>query len=483
MAAPAPRISERNLGAVPETTASTYGSAIRPFLQFCAEQGVPPLGGTAATVASYIAWQGLRGAVKAASLQPNLSAINGFYRDHGAEPVAQGDFINKVRKGLAASQTEPDPPGVRTDVPARLITRALRLAETLLYYGQRGLPAVRWAVTHDEPAASWTSATVIDSLQLVAHMLEEHPPPGFVWTSHSLRKGAATAAYAIGVVLQKIKHSGGWAQLSSVVLDYINPTALPCAASWQLFGWLTPLDPSRPPTLPSTPCLVHAASAKQLPTDAALPAGLPSTPCLLPLPVEQREGVPHHLIDILPPDAEFSAGDFYDRGKQAVEDILKAWRTLLAGRSPLVVGGTSFYLQWFMYGKADTPKSTPQGEPAARAWLDTHVAPSKPTRRWGPRGNGHARSNAAQLMRFVAMAGVRGAGGRAGRECMRDEVFDCGVAMVRGAGDEASAQRLQESRNSFYRLMRVLEGCRMLSLAPLDIGKSKRYAYCEYRYW
>eukprot|EP00873_Tetraselmis_striata_P014154 jgi/Tetstr1/434418/TSEL_023518.t1 len=114
-----------------------------------------------------------------ANLHPYLSAINGFYRDHGAEPVAQGDLISKVRKGLAASQVELDPPRVRTDVPARLITRTLRLAETLR---------------------------------------------------------AATAAYAIGVVLQKIKHFGGWAQLSSVLLDYINPTALPCAASWQLFG-------------------------------------------------------------------------------------------------------------------------------------------------------------------------------------------------------------------------------------------------------
>eukprot|EP00873_Tetraselmis_striata_P029593 jgi/Tetstr1/449857/TSEL_036919.t1 len=51
--------------------------------------------------------------------------------------------------------------------------------------------------------------------------------------------GAATAAYAIGVVLQKIKHFGGWAEFSSVLLDYINPTALPCEASWRLFGWLT----------------------------------------------------------------------------------------------------------------------------------------------------------------------------------------------------------------------------------------------------
>eukprot|EP00873_Tetraselmis_striata_P036461 jgi/Tetstr1/456725/TSEL_043422.t1 len=157
------------------------------------------------------------------------------------------NLISKVRKGLAASQVEPDPHGVRTDVPARLITRTLRLAETLreelgptwtrdqlprillfrdvmavvamhMFYarGKAGVACqtgyltvtadARWAVTHDEPAASWTSATVTNWLQLVAHMLEEHPPPGFVWTSHSLRKGAATAAYAIGVVLQKIKH-------------------------------------------------------------------------------------------------------------------------------------------------------------------------------------------------------------------------------------------------------------------------------------
>eukprot|EP00873_Tetraselmis_striata_P012638 jgi/Tetstr1/432902/TSEL_002344.t1 len=231
--------------------------------------GVPPLGGTAATVARYIAWQGLRGTVKAASLQPYLSAINGFYRDHGAEPVAQGDLISKVRKGLAASQVEPDPPGVRTDVPARLITRRTDMAAG----GDPGLlrsartASSRWAVTHDEPAASWTSATVTDWLQLVAHMSEEHPPPGFVWTSHSLRKGAATAAYAIGVVLQKNKHFGGWAQSSSVVLDNINPTALPCAASWQLFGWLTPWG--GPPATGCPPMGGMMANAALLATNAS----------------------------------------------------------------------------------------------------------------------------------------------------------------------------------------------------------------------
>jgi hypothetical protein len=41
------------------------------------------------------------------------------------------------------------------------------------------------------------------------------------------------------------------------------------------------------------------------------------------LPVEQRDGIPHHLIDILPPDAEFSAGDFHHLGRRAAEDIIQ----------------------------------------------------------------------------------------------------------------------------------------------------------------
>jgi hypothetical protein len=56
--------------------------------------------------------------------------------------------------------------------------------------------------------------------------MQERPPYGFSLTSNSLRKGAATAAYSVDVTLQKIKHFGGWSTESSVVLDYIDPTAL-----------------------------------------------------------------------------------------------------------------------------------------------------------------------------------------------------------------------------------------------------------------
>ena len=40
------------------------------------------------------------------------------------------------------------------------------------------------------------------------------------------------------------------------------------------------------------------------------------------------------------------------------------------GKTPLVVGGTGFYLKWFLNGKADTPRSTPEGEAAANNLLE-----------------------------------------------------------------------------------------------------------------
>jgi tRNA dimethylallyltransferase len=70
--------------------------------------------------------------------------------------------------------------------------------------------------------------------------------------------------------------------------------------------------------------------------------------------VEDRQGVPHHLIDILEPTAEFSAGDFYHAARAAASDALSR------GKLPILVGGTGFYLRWFIFGKASTPASNPE---------------------------------------------------------------------------------------------------------------------------
>jgi hypothetical protein len=39
--------------------------------------------------------------------------------------------------------------------------------------------------------------------------------------------------------MQEMEVFGGWARVSDVVLEYIDPTILPSAGAWQLFGWMT----------------------------------------------------------------------------------------------------------------------------------------------------------------------------------------------------------------------------------------------------
>ena len=68
------------------------------------------------------------------------------------------------------------------------------------------------------------------------------------------------------------------------------------------------------------------------------------------LPPEERQGVPHHLIDFLPPDAVFTAGDFARQARAAARDIAAR------GRLPVVAGGTGFYLRAMLDGLSPGPE-------------------------------------------------------------------------------------------------------------------------------
>eukprot|EP00873_Tetraselmis_striata_P025904 jgi/Tetstr1/446168/TSEL_003569.t1 len=98
-----------------------------------------------------------------------------------------------------------------------------------------------WAVTAAEQSKPWTAATMSDWLSAAISLVNAAPPAGTSWTSHSLRKGAACAANAIGVPLSHIRYQGGWATNSDVVLDYIDPNVLPSPGAWFFFGHIAPL--------------------------------------------------------------------------------------------------------------------------------------------------------------------------------------------------------------------------------------------------
>lgn len=61
---------------------------------------------------------------------------------------------------------------------------------------------------------------------------------------------------------------------------------------------------------------------------------------------EEQEGIKHHLIDIIEPEEEFSAGDFVKHSIKVIEDIL------LRNKNIIICGGTWFYIKSLLDKKA-----------------------------------------------------------------------------------------------------------------------------------
>jgi tRNA dimethylallyltransferase len=57
------------------------------------------------------------------------------------------------------------------------------------------------------------------------------------------------------------------------------------------------------------------------------------------VPLDERKGVPHHLIDFVSPDINYTAGEWAREAAKKIEEIEGR------GRVPLLVGGTGFYLR------------------------------------------------------------------------------------------------------------------------------------------
>lgn len=55
--------------------------------------------------------------------------------------------------------------------------------------------------------------------------------------------------------------------------------------------------------------------------------------------IEERQGIPHYLIDVVEPEFDYSAGNYYDDAKQTIYEILAK------GKTPIVVGGTGLYFK------------------------------------------------------------------------------------------------------------------------------------------
>lgn len=69
---------------------------------------------------------------------------------------------------------------------------------------------------------------------------------------------------------------------------------------------------------------------------------------------EERGSVPHHLLDVVDPDEEFSAADYIQNAAPIVRDLSRS------GKLPIVVGGTGLYLRTLVRGLFDGPGRRPE---------------------------------------------------------------------------------------------------------------------------
>lgn len=76
--------------------------------------------------------------------------------------------------------------------------------------------------------------------------------------------------------------------------------------------------------------------------------------------IEERQGVPHYLLDFLPPETPYSVADFTAAADPLIQEITAR------GKLPLVVGGTGLYITSLLNGMVFAPEKT---DPAIRARL------------------------------------------------------------------------------------------------------------------
>jgi tRNA dimethylallyltransferase len=81
----------------------------------------------------------------------------------------------------------------------------------------------------------------------------------------------------------------------------------------------------------------------------------------------ERRGVPHHLIDVLTPSEEATAGGYRQMALAVLDDLRRR------GRLPILTVGTGLYLRALLEGLADVPQRSEELRERLRASAEEHA--------------------------------------------------------------------------------------------------------------
>lgn len=82
--------------------------------------------------------------------------------------------------------------------------------------------------------------------------------------------------------------------------------------------------------------------------------------------IEERGGVPHHLLDLVDPAFPFTAGEYRARAVAVLDDLRQR------GRLPILTVGTGLYLRALLEGLADAPARSEELRARLEAGADAH---------------------------------------------------------------------------------------------------------------
>jgi tRNA dimethylallyltransferase len=164
-----------------------------------------------------------------------------------------------------------------------------------------------------------------------------------------------------------------------------------------------------------------------------------------PTPAEQS-GIPHHMMDLVEPDALFTAGEYRRRALVLLADLRRR------GRLPVFTAGTGLYLRALLEGLADAPERSEKLRARLSESARRHGQPHlhRMLRRLDPAAASRISPNDTQkLIRALEMCLLAGRPlteiHRAGREPLQGFVpVKIGLHPPREALHERIARRVQE---------------------------------------